>query len=90
MSTDLPQPIVDEIRKAIFAGKKIEAIKLYREAANTGLKEAKEFIETLSTRLYEESPDQFAKPPGGSGCAGVLLIALAAGPAVTWVLTQLA
>ncbi|MCG8584406.1 MAG: ribosomal protein L7/L12 [Pirellulales bacterium] len=74
MSNDLPDQIVDEIREAIFAGKKIEAIKLYREAADTGLKEAKEFIEKLTTRLYEESPDNFTKPPGGSGCAGVLVV----------------
>jgi hypothetical protein len=74
MSTELPQGVIEEIRAAIFAGKKIQAIKVYRTAANTGLKEAKEFIERLTERLYEESPDEFSSAPGGVGCAGVLLI----------------
>ncbi|HSG71710.1 MAG TPA: ribosomal protein L7/L12 [Planctomycetaceae bacterium] len=35
----------EDILRALQAGKKIEAIKLYREATGVGLKEAKEFIE---------------------------------------------
>jgi hypothetical protein len=83
MSTELHESIIDEIREAIFAGKKIQAIKIYREAAGTGLKEAKEFIDTLAAKLYEESPDRFKSPPGSSGCAGVLLaIATVIGSAI--------
>ena len=35
----------EDILRALQTGKKIEAIKLYREATGVGLKEAKEFIE---------------------------------------------
>ncbi|MBV5257631.1 hypothetical protein FLX56_04240 [Synechococcus moorigangaii CMS01] len=40
-----------EIQKAIAAGHKIEAIKLYRLKHNVGLKEAKEAIELLEKNL---------------------------------------
>lgn len=48
---DVPQPtvnrqIIDELMKAIHEGKKIEAIKAYREIfKGVGLKEAKDAIE---------------------------------------------
>ena len=87
MSTELPQAVIEEIREAIFAGKKIQAIKLYRQAADTGLKEAKEFIEKLSDKLYEESPDQFSSPPGASGCAGALLTMLIIAGTLGWLIT---
>lgn len=37
----------DEVRQAMREGKKIEAIKLYRERTGMGLKEAKEAIDAL-------------------------------------------
>jgi len=40
---NLPPGVVDAMQR----GKKIEAIKLYREATGTGLKEAKDFIEAV-------------------------------------------
>jgi len=47
----LRSPISDDdvqrLRAAICAGRKIEAIKLYRECTGKGLQEAQEFIETL-------------------------------------------
>jgi len=39
-----------EIVDALQAGRKIEAIKLYRQSAGVGLKEAKDFIEELQRR----------------------------------------
>ena len=83
MSHDLPQDIIDSIRTAIFAGRKIEATKLYRDATSSGLKEAKEFIEDLTDRLYEEDPEKFTSVPG-KGCAGVLLATLMICAAVVW------
>ena len=49
-------------------GKKIEAIKRYREKIGRGLKEAKDAVETLAARYGIESK--------GVGCAGVLLFLL--------------
>jgi len=39
-----------EIAQAVREGKKIEAIKLYRQSSRVGLKDAKEFIEELERR----------------------------------------
>jgi ribosomal protein L7/L12 len=39
-----------EIAEAVRAGQKIKAIKLYRQAAGVGLKEAKDFIEEVQRR----------------------------------------
>lgn len=44
----VPEPPVDSVIKALVAeGKKIEAIKRYREITGVGLKEAKDYIDSL-------------------------------------------
>ena len=60
---------VQQIMEAVFAGQKIQAIKLYRQSTNCGLKEAKDFIESLQERLWQESPEKFASKPTASGCS---------------------
>jgi hypothetical protein len=42
--------VSDDIVKALRANRKIEAIKLYRQATGVGLKEAKEFVEEVQRR----------------------------------------
>ena len=62
---------MDAIADALAANRKIEAIKIYREATGKGLKDSKEFIEVLIPKLREEDPEKFAalgKSQGG-GCA---------------------
>ncbi len=44
-------PIDDEIKNLVEEGKKIKAIKIYRQATGVGLKEAKEYIDLLSEKL---------------------------------------
>ena len=73
---DIPEEKRQAILEAIFGGapRKIEAIKLVREAMGFGLKEAKEFVEKLSSELYAKAPHRFTAPPTGkSGCVGVLM-----------------
>lgn len=38
----------EEVKRLISEGKKIQAIKKYRETTGLGLKEAKEYVDTLS------------------------------------------
>ncbi|MFQ5611040.1 MAG: ribosomal protein L7/L12 [Anaerolineae bacterium] len=45
----LEESALAEIKALIAAGRKIEAVKRYREKANVGLKEAKEAIDQLSS-----------------------------------------
>ena len=61
------------IRAEVFAGRKIQAIKLYREAAHTGLKEAKDVIEAFERELRHREPEQFTARK--SGCAAMILLA---------------
>ena len=60
----------------ICAGRKIDAIKLYREGTGEGLKEAKDAVEARERVLRETSPGRFTAP-AKSGCMSVLLLGLA-------------
>jgi ribosomal protein L7/L12 len=80
----MARPVSDaesaQIRTEILAGRKIEAIKLYRQATGEGLKEAKDFIEAVQAELWEREPQSFKVPLGKGGCrtpAAVLLLLLA-------------
>ena len=82
--TELNEQQRAEILDAIKAGRKIEAIKLYRDATGAGLKEAKEFIEELTAQLLEEDPN--AIQSSGSGCAtAVLMMTVSLGIGYFWV-----
>jgi len=56
-------PLLEQCRK-------IEAIKLYRDRTGAGLKEAKDAVEAIAA-------DRRIVMPSGSGCLGVVLLALA-------------
>jgi len=75
MSEPLSQESVDEITDALFAGRKIDAIRIYREATGQGLYESKQFVDAIEVRLREQSPEKFSNPQG-SGCVVWLLVAM--------------
>ena len=58
-----------EIRELLLAGKKIEAIKQYREASGLGLKESKDAVETIEKELRKTG----LLPQKSAGCFGLLL-----------------
>jgi hypothetical protein len=66
-----PGSIEAEILGLMQGDKKIEAIKVYRARTGVGLKEAKDFVEALAAK--------HGINPGTGGCAGVLLLMIAAG-----------
>ncbi len=74
MSRSLSNENLDRIRAAIFAGEKISAIKLYRQATGEGLLEAKQFVERIEAELRQTEPEKFTAPPA-KGC-GVTVICL--------------
>lgn len=82
MSDTLPDDVVDSIRSALFAGQKIQAIKLHREATGYGLKESKDVIDAIEAELRSREPEKFTAPPGGRGCAGVVLVIVGVATAV--------
>ncbi len=82
----LPGSESDSITAAIFAGEKIQAIRLYRELhPGTGLAEAKETVEKLAEQLYAKHPGRFTRPPQKAGCAAVFLFGILL-PMLAWYL----
>lgn len=69
MSDDIEKTDLEEIESLIYQGKKIQAIKAYRNATFKGLKESKDYVERLSMELYEKNPARFtAEPSKSAGC----------------------
>lgn len=88
-----PNPTeMDRVNQALFAGRFIEAIKIYRSATGCDLKESKDFIEALEDRLRAEMPERFSGPPrkklevSTAGCAMVLVGIVAAIVGAVWLL----
>jgi ribosomal protein L7/L12 len=76
MSEPNPEEQARQVREALFAGNKIQAIKFYREQTGVGLKDAKDAVEKLESELRAASPGQFAKSPAPRGCGAMVLGAL--------------
>jgi hypothetical protein len=86
MAQPLPDDAVQRIRDAVFAGRKIEAIRLYRECTGEGLREAKDFVDALEEELRRAAPEEFTAARAGKGCAGVLLVLLLAVGVLAWIM----
>ena len=79
----LPRPdgLEGEVLALMEQGRKIPAIKLYREQTGVGLKEAKDTVEALAAK--------YGIQPRGAGCATAVLLILCASTisgAVAWLL----
>ena len=75
----LSNDAADQIEAALFAGKKIQAIRLHRQATGQGLKESKDFIEALEVELRRTEPLRFTAPPAkGCGLTVLCLFAIVA------------
>lgn len=57
MSNATPEQQLARIQAALFEGRKIEAIKLYRQATGVGLAEAKERIDAKEVQLRQSQHD---------------------------------
>lgn len=64
------------IETDLLAGRKIAAIKTYREATGAGLKEAKDAVEAMEAELRASSAGRFVAPAGKAGCLPMLLLPL--------------
>ena len=73
MNTPFPDDTLAAIKQAIYSGRKIEAIKLYREATGSQLIDAKNAIDRLDAELRSTSPEQFTTK-SRAGC--LTLVAL--------------
>ena len=65
---------MQSIREAVLAGRKIDAIKLYRKGTGAGLKEAKDFVDDLERELGGTEPRMANPANSHSGCAGIIIV----------------
>jgi hypothetical protein len=83
MDAQIPDQELERIEDALFAGHKIQAIKLLRESTGQGLYESKTAVEALEAELRAASPEKFAVSAGRTGCLGrAAVIVVMAGLAV--------
>ncbi|MDQ8186968.1 ribosomal protein L7/L12 [Pelagicoccus sp. SDUM812002] len=80
----MPEKLSDEqmnrLSEALEKGRKIDAIKAYRDATGIGLKDAKVAVEKLHADLHEQYPDRYPAPSTSVGCgSSAALFALACG-----------
>ena len=68
----LSKESLDKIFEALMNGRKIEAIKQYREATGEGLKDAKKAIEEITSSLGKKHPELLERQK--SGCASVIVL----------------
>ena len=84
----MPDPISesdrDQIAAELFAGRKIQAIKLYRTATGTDLKGAKDAVEAMERELRSTVPEQFTAQSAKGGCMTVIVLALAPAAIAVW------
>jgi ribosomal protein L7/L12 len=73
MSHPLSESQRQEIESHLFAGRKIQAIKIYREATGLGLKEAKDAVEAIEAELRAATPEKF-KTSAKGGCLPAILL----------------
>lgn len=83
MDTAIPEEKLTAISNALFAARKIEAIKIYRQCTGVGLYEAKQAVEAIEADLRSASPEKFSRAPG-KGCLGVTVSMVAFGCALLW------
>ncbi len=62
-----------QIEAELFAGRKIQAIKLFRAATGCDLTTAKTTLDEHETALRQSDPDKFQAPSSGCGSAALLL-----------------
>lgn len=61
MTDELTSEQLTHVSNALYAGNKIEAIKLYRTATGKDLKDSKEAVEKLAMALEAKNRAMFAK-----------------------------
>jgi hypothetical protein len=84
MAGALSDEQVVELEAMLFAGRRIEAVKLCRAATGKGLAEALAFVNAVEAELRATSPERFTAPPR-RGCGATAAVVIAAlGGAAAW------
>ena len=72
---DLAPGVVADMTEALERGRKLQAIRIYRDSTGKSLMEAKEFVDQLIPSLVEKDPERFAGlDRKGAGCSTAVLL----------------
>ena len=80
----LPDDKIAQLSSAIQDGRKIYAIKLYRQYTGASLKDAKDAVEQLAADLHAQFPEKFPPPSTAKGCSPTAAMFLLAGGLVAY------
>jgi hypothetical protein len=72
---------------ALYAGRKIEAIKQLRKWSGLGLKDSKDIIDRLETELRAAHPERFTAPKKSGGCLVIAILLFPVG-VLLWLLLR--
>jgi hypothetical protein len=89
MAQDLTPEQRQAFAEALYAGRKIEAIRQLRELSGLGLADAKGIIDRLEADLRAAHPERFPKNSSpGAGCIILVLIILVVTGTLLWLLLR--
>jgi len=91
MADKLSNEQIEQITAALGGGRKIDAIKIYREATGKGLKEANDFIDALIPKLKERDPEKYSHlGTRGAGCGSAILLGIGLASVLVWIVESIA
>ena len=73
--TQVSDENMQKIEQLIYNGKKIEAIKMYREFSGKGLRDSKEAVDMLAAELKKLHPEKFVAQ-ASQGCLVLLTLGI--------------
>ncbi|RCS41183.1 hypothetical protein DTL42_21670 [Bremerella cremea] len=72
---------LEDIKKLLRDGQKIQAIKLLRQESGCGLKEAKDQVDAIQAKMVADGEEL----PKGKGCAGAAVIIVVGLGLLNWI-----
>lgn len=72
---------LEEIKKLLRKGQKIQAIKLLREESGCGLKEAKDQVDAIQAKMIADGEEL----PTTKGCAGAAVLLIVGLGLLNWI-----
>lgn len=74
MPENLTAPQRQSLENLLYEGRKIEAIKLYRQATGGDLRDAKQAVDAFESQLRQQWPQRFVARKAGCGTAAVIFL----------------
>jgi hypothetical protein len=84
-----PEEIITSVHDELKAGRKIEAIKIIKQATGMGLKESKDIADDGAVDLKPEMIVNLEPVPGSQGCGGTAAAVILMGVGLLYLFTRI-